>query len=80
MEVVIELHQVYSPAGGIPCTEEGMLLVDTFGKTTRLAFKEKDGVGPLARATTLHRVLQDLLHVRSPLNDSVRLDLPYVFR
>ena len=80
MEVVIELHQVYSPAAGIPCTEEGMLLVDTFGKTTRLAFKEKDGVGPLARATTLHRVLQGLLHVRSPLNDSVRLDLPYVFR
>ena len=38
-----------------------MLLVDTFGKTTRLAFKEKDGVGPLARATTLHRVLQDFV-------------------
>jgi len=41
--------RMYSPAAGIPCTEEGMLLVDTFSKTTRLAFKEKDGVGPLAR-------------------------------
>ena len=58
-----------SAAAGIPCTEEGMLLVDTFGKTIRLAFKEKDGVGPLARATT---PLQGLLRVRSPQNGSVK--------
>ena len=52
-----------------------MLLVDTFGKTTRLAFKEMDGVGLLARATTLQRLSQGLLRVRSPQNGSVKTRL-----
>ena len=43
IEVAIELHQKYSPAAGVPCAEDGVLLVDTFGNTTELAFKEKKG-------------------------------------
>ena len=43
IEVAIELHQKYSPADGIPCAEDGVFLVDTFGNTTELAFKEKAG-------------------------------------
>ena len=43
IEVAIELHQKYSPAVGISCAEDGVFLVDTFGNTTELAFKEKKG-------------------------------------
>ena len=43
IEVAIEFHQEYSPAVGIPCAEDGVFLVDTFGNTTELAFKEKKG-------------------------------------
>ena len=48
-----------------------MLLVDTFGKTTRLAFKEKDGVA----TGEGHDPLQGLLRVRSPQNGSVKTRL-----
>jgi ribosomal protein S17 len=41
--VAIELHQKYSPAARIPCAEDGVFLVDTFGNTIELAFKEKKG-------------------------------------
>ena len=40
IEVAIEFHQEYSPAVGIPCAEDGVFLVDTFGNTTELAFKQ----------------------------------------
>ena len=43
IEVAIELHQKYSPVVGIPCAEDGVFLVDTFGNTTELAFKEEKG-------------------------------------
>ena len=43
IEVAIELHQKYSPSAGIPCAEDGVFLVDTFGNMTELAFKEKKG-------------------------------------
>ena len=43
IEVAIELHQKYSPVVGIPCAEDGVFLVDTFGNMTELAFKEKKG-------------------------------------
>ena len=43
IEVAIELHQKYSPVVGIPCAEDGVFLVDTFGNMTELAFNEKAG-------------------------------------
>ena len=43
VEVAIELHQKYTYDSGIPCAEDGVFLVDTFGNMTELAHKEKDG-------------------------------------
>ena len=47
IEVAIELHQKYGYDSGIPCAEDGVFLVDTFGNATELAFKEKKGARSL---------------------------------
>ena len=69
---------MYSPVAGIPCTDGGLLLVDTSGKTTGVAFKEDDCAIP--RARSFMGSTKRCLTGRSPLYDSVRLDLPHVFR
>ena len=43
VEVAIELHQKYTYDSGIPCAEDGVFLVDTFGNMTELGYKERDG-------------------------------------
>ena len=41
VEVIVEVHQKYSPSAGVPCASP--TLMDSFGNSTELAFREKEG-------------------------------------